>query len=122
MATQNRWALGTLYYPGGPPGTGYFTQPNGPFTQVFPTQANAVPWPDWPAAGVMVINEFSPWWSPGCLHSIKEWTIIREFDYETNRSVALITCRICSYCQRKMEPFDSWYLPNVENSNLIIIA
>jgi hypothetical protein len=56
------------------------------------------------------------------LHSIKEWTIIREFDYETNMSVALITCRICSYCQGKMEPFDSWYLPNVANSNLIIIA
>lgn len=108
--TANRWAVGELYYPGGPPGTGYFTQPGGPGTAVFPTQQNGTPWTDWPVVG-LVIQEYQPWWAPGCGHSIKEWTVIREWDYETNQSVALVTCRVCSYVQSTVEPFEEWLNP-----------
>jgi hypothetical protein len=110
-----------MYYGGLVGGQVFFTQA-APFGPVTPSQQNAAVWEDWPAAGVMVINEFSPWWSPGCGHSIRMWSIIREFDYTTDKSVALITCRICNYIQSTMEPFDSWYLPNPANSNQIIIA
>jgi hypothetical protein len=119
MAAQaNRWSLGTMYYQGLLNGQPFFTQPGGPGTQVFPTQANATPWAAWPAAGVMVLQEYSPWWAPGCGHSVKTLKVIREFDYETNSSVALVCCEICSYLQRTIEPFEEWLNP-IENAILI---
>lgn len=109
MAT-NTWALGTMYYGGIVAGQPFFTQPGGPHTPVFPTQKNAEPWPDFPIPG-MIINEYVPWWSPECGHSICEWSVIREFNYNTNSSCALITCRICNFIQAVYEPFENWLNP-----------
>lgn len=117
MAT-NRWQIGALYYPGGPPPTSYFTQPGGIGSKVYPTQKNAEPWPDFPVPG-MIINEYVPWWSPNCGHSISEWLIIREYDYDENVDCALICCRVCSYCQAVYRPFSSWLNP-IEHA--IIVA
>ncbi len=110
----NTWTLGTLYYPQGPPPTTYFTQPGGPFTQVFPTQKNNQPWPEYPIPG-LIINEYVPWWTPGCLHSVNYWLVIREFDVYSEQSVALICCPVCSYIQRVIMPYDAWLLP-IENA------
>lgn len=103
--TTNRWTVGLMYYNGLLNGQPFFTQavPGG---QVLPTQQNATPWEDYPIEG-MVIQEYSPWFAPGCGHSIKMWKIIREFDYNTNSSVALICCEICSFVQNYHEPYES---------------
>jgi hypothetical protein len=104
----NRWAVGTMYQPGGP--NGIFTQPDGPGTAVFPTQRNGVPFVDYPIQG-LTIQEFSPWWVLGCQHAIKSLKIIREFDYDTNQSCALVACEVCTYVQYAIEPFEEWLDP-----------
>lgn len=108
MASQNRWTPGRMYFPGGP--NGFFTQPGDPFTQVFPTQANAIPWEAYPISG-LILNEYNPWWSPSCQHATKVWRIIKEWDYDTNMSVALVCCNTCSMVQSYIEPFEEWLNP-----------
>ena len=107
--TQNRWQLGTMYYGGRLNGNSFYVQPSGPFTAVTPTQRSG-PFLDWPVPG-MVITEYIPWWSPGCGHSIKFWSVIREFDYPSNQSCALITCSICNYIENVYMPFEEWLNP-----------
>jgi hypothetical protein len=94
-----------MYYGGLLNGAPFFTQPGGPGTQVFPTQANNIPWTDYPTVG-LVLSEISPWWFPPCLHSIKSWKLIREFDYETNQSCCLICCEVCSFVVRAVIPYE----------------
>ena len=106
----NDWTIGTMYYGGIVDGQPFFTQPGGPGTEVFPTQANAIPWLAYPIPG-LILNEYSPWWAPSCGHSIKFWKIIREQDYTTNSSVALVCCSICSFIQSTIEPFEEWLDP-----------
>lgn len=102
----NRWTVGVMYFEGrSSSGLPFFTQPGGPGTEVFPTQQNAQPWPEYPIPG-MIIQEFNPWWAPGCGHAIKMWKIIREYDYDTDSSCALICCDVCSYVQRAVEPYE----------------
>lgn len=105
MTATNQWAIGEMFYGGLLNGLEFYTQPGGPGTQVFPTQQNAQPWPDYPIPGLF-INEFVPWWTPGCGHSIKFWSIIRQFDNETNESVAIIACPICSYIENIYSPYE----------------
>lgn len=107
-----------MYYGGLLNGAPFFTQPGGPGTQVLPTQQNGTPWVDFPVIG-LVIQEYQPWWAPGCGHAIKVLKCIREWDYETDQSVALICCEVCSYVQRTIEPFEEWLNPI---QNAIIIA
>lgn len=99
-------------------GLPFYTQIGGRFGKVVPHQANAEPWPDYPIPG-LILQEFVPWFSPQCGHSIKSYRIIREFDYETNDSVALITCPECSYVQNYLVPFEAWLDPII---HAIIIA
>jgi len=108
MAT-NRWQLGVMYNNGLLNGVPFYVQPDGPGTQVFPTQFNG-PWLAYPIPG-QIMNESIPWWTPGCLHAIKFWKVIREWDYDTNQSVALITCEICTYVQNAYSPFEEWLDP-----------
>lgn len=106
MATAtNRWQLGVMYYQGNLNGQPFFTQPEGPGTAVSPTQVNGAPWPEYPIAG-QVLQEMSPWWIPGCGHSIKTWKLIREYDYETAMSCCLVACEVCSYVQNSVEPYE----------------
>lgn len=104
MAT-NRWQLGVMYEQGLLNGKPFWTQPGGAGSQVFPTQKNAEPWPEYPIPG-LVISEFQPWVPIGCLHSIKFYSIVKEWDYDTDMDCALITCPICSYVQRVIKPYD----------------
>lgn len=110
MASQNRWTIGVMYEQGIVSGVPFFTQPDGPGTIVLPTQANAVPWDAYPIQG-LILNEYSPWWSPSCGHSIKFWKIFKEWDYDNNESVALVCCSICTFCQSTISPFEEWLNP-----------
>src|SRR5690242_11159438 len=85
----------------------YFTQPGGPFTQVFPALPQAQPWPEFPGPSSMVFS-YGPWIMPGCLHPIHGFRIIQEFDYDTNQLVSLLTCSCCQYVQRAVEGVDQY--------------
>lgn len=104
-AGTNDWALGQMYGGGLLNGNPFYTQPGGPFTAVYPTQKNAAPWPEYPIPGLF-INEYTPWFSPGCGHAIQVWRLIREFDYPSQQSVCLITCEICQYVQNAVSPYE----------------
>lgn len=95
--TTNRWTLGVPYDPT-MNGVPFWTQPDGPYTKVFPQMQNNAPWPEYPVPG-LVINEYAPFWSPACQHPIKEWKIIQEFDYDSNQAVSLICCNVCTLVQ-----------------------
>jgi hypothetical protein len=108
MATENRWAVGTMYGNGYLNGQPFFTQPAGPFTAVLPPTPNNVPWEEYPIKG-LVISAYVPWFSPGCQHAIKQWKMIQEFDYDTNQSVELVCCLICAYVQSShFQPAETW--------------
>lgn len=113
MATNN-WQVGvpyTLDLNGQP----FFTQPEGAGTAVFPTQQNG-PWADYPVPG-LVINEYSPWWAPPCGHAIKNYKLIPEYDYTTNKQVMLVCCNICTLVVQAMN-FDDAY--DAQNFPIII--
>jgi hypothetical protein len=98
-----------MYYGGKVNGAPFFTQA-APFGPVLPTQQNSQPWLDWPVVG-LVISEYVPWFSPGCGHSIKQFDIIREYDYTKGESCALVTCRVCNYVQSVIYDFEEWLNP-----------
>ena len=101
----NRWAIGEMYFLGLLNGQPFYTQAGGPGTAVTPTQRNGEPWLDYPTVG-QVINEFMPFWTPGCGHSICTWKLIKEWDYDTNMDCCLVACEVCSYVQSVIEPYD----------------
>lgn len=106
----NTWQLGVMYTGGIVNGLLFFTQPGGPGTEVFPHQKNAEPWPEYPIPG-LIINEYVPWWAPPCGHSIKTFKVIREYDYDTQSSVALVTCDVCTFVISVITPFEEWLNP-----------
>lgn len=118
MATQNRWQIGVMYYGGLLNGQPFYTQPAGPGTKVFPSQRDSVPWVDYPVVG-LILNEFNPWWVPSCLHAIQFPALIQEWDYDTNQSVMLVCCSICSLVQRTIIPAAEAYNP-VQNAIIVI--
>lgn len=102
----NDWTLGTLYVPGGLPG--YFTQPGGPNTPVFPAQVQA-------SSAYLSIKPFTEYTGVyifGCEHSANECMVFRDWDYETGMSVALLCCPLCSFLQRTIEPFEDAVMGN----------
>ena len=97
----NDFAIGALYVPGGIPG--YFTQPGGIGTQVFPAQVQASS--DY--LSVKPFTELTGTYLFGCEHSANEVMVFRSWDYTTNMSVAILACPICTYVQRTIEPFEA---------------
>lgn len=112
MAT-NGWTLGTMYYAAGgfglPGGVGRgFTQPGGPFTLVYPLQvvdpsSTIAPFSTNPVTEQTGVMSFA------CGHFADEPMIIRDFDYTTNMSVALVCCPRCSCITSTIEPFEAAY-------------
>lgn len=100
MATNN-WQIGALYIPGGLPG--YFTQPGGPGTLVYPQQVTASS----NYLSTLPFSELTGIYMFGCGHSANEVEVFRDFDYDTNMSVALLACPLCSFVQRTIEPFEA---------------
>lgn len=120
---QNRWQLGVMFFggldltqepyqltnTGTLNGKVFWYQADGPGTKVLPTEYVG-PFTAYPIPGV-VMSEYVPWWSPGCGHSCKDFAIVREFDYDTGLSCALICCNHCYYVQNIYEPFEEWLQP-----------
>jgi hypothetical protein len=94
----NDWQLGTLYVKGGLPG--YFTQPGGPNTVVYPKQVQASS--DY--LSIKPFTEYTAQYLFGCEHAANEVMVFTDWDYDTNMSVALLCCPLCSFVQRTIEP------------------
>src|ERR1700722_11838794 len=98
---QNDWKLGTMYIqPNGP--NGYWTQPDGPYTLVYPQQASG----NVNYFSTEPFNEKSAQFMFGCGHSVNEAMVFRDYDYENEISVALICCEMCTFIQRIIEPYE----------------
>jgi hypothetical protein len=99
MAQQNTWQLGTLYLPGGPGGFYYLS--NGPFSVVLPqvqVQANSDLFTT--EAFTQLTGQFIGF----CSHSFNSVTVQTDWDYDTNQTVALLLCPICSAILRVISP------------------
>jgi hypothetical protein len=97
----NSWQVGALYPPGGLNNVKW-SQPGGIGTQVFPTGVVSVDF-----FAVTPFNENSGIFVAGCSHYMNQPLVQREWDFETNSSVALICCVRCGYVQYVIEPFEA---------------
>jgi len=98
----NDWVVGGLYpQPGGI--GGFWTQPGGLFTTVFPQQASA----NVDYFSTEPFNELSGQYSFGCGHSANQCMVFRDYDYDNATSVALLTCPLCGFVQRTIEPYEA---------------
>lgn len=110
---DNDWSVGTMYIkPNGP--NGYFRQPGGSGTQVFPAQVTG----QVSYFEVTPFSELTGSFIMGCQHSMDYITVYRDIDMEDGISVALIACSVCSYVQRVIKPFEDAVLGS-GNGNLI---
>lgn len=100
------WQIGALYIPGGLPG--YFTQPGGVGTQVFPAQVQASS--DY--LSIKPFSELSGVYFFGCQHSANEVMVFRDIHPDTKESVALLCCPLCSYLQRTITPYEDALMGN----------
>lgn len=107
----NTWQVGALYPPGGRNNVAW-SQPGGVGTQVFPQQQTGVDY-----FAVTPFSELTGMMSSGCGHFLMTPLIQREYDYDTEKSVALLCCPLCGYVNSYLEPFeaalDTVYQPQV---------
>lgn len=97
----NSWQVGALYPPGGLNNIAW-TQPGGIGTQVFPAQIVGGSY-----ESTEPFNERSGIFNCGCGHSQNQALIQREFDYDTNQSVALVCCPLCGFVSYTLTPFEA---------------
>lgn len=108
MAT-NDWKIGALYYPGGI--GGFWQQPDGVGGLVYPQQVTG-------NSSILTtepFNELTGTYVFACGHSANECMVVRDWNYETNMSVALLMCPLCSFVQRTIEPFEDAVYGNTAN-------
>jgi hypothetical protein len=98
---SNQWQIGALYPPGGRNNIAW-SQPGGIGSQVFPQQVTSTEY-----FQVTPFSELSGMMSCGCGHFLNTPLIQREYDYNTNSSVALLCCPLCGYVNSILEPFES---------------
>lgn len=108
----NTWQIGTFYIqPNGP--NGYWHQPGGPGTPVIPplqVQANSE------LLSIEPFTEKTGVYIFGCGHSVNRAQIYTDWDYETEMTVALIACPMCSFVQRIIEPASDALGPGIAAS------
>lgn len=95
----NTWAIGALYIPNGGPG-GFWTQPGGIGTTVYPMQVQA-------NSNILSIEPFtekSGTYIVGCGHSVNLMQVYTDVDYTDGESVAILACPMCSFVQRIIKP------------------
>ena len=98
---SNDWQVGALYPPGGLNNIKW-SQPGGVGTLVYPQQQTGVDY-----FSTTPFSELSGVFNSGCGHSFDEPLVQREYDYNTNQSVALIQCPLCGFIIYTLEPFES---------------
>lgn len=109
----NAWQIGALYLPGGP--GGFWTQPGGPGTEVFPQQQTG----NVDQFSTEPYNELTGQFTGVCGHSFSYCTVYRDYDNIGQTSVALLACPMCSCVQRSIEPYSD-AITGSDLSNLIL--
>lgn len=89
----NSWQIGTLYIQPGGKG-GFWKQPGGPNTQVFPAQATSVDY-----FSQKPFSELTGTYSCGCSHFCNYPEIYRDIDEDTGEALAMLCCPLCSFLQ-----------------------
>lgn len=112
MAT-NRWQVGALYPPGGLNNIAW-RQPDGVGGLVYPQDVSGGGYFE-----VTPFNERTSIFTVGCGHGVNSALVQREYDYNTNQSVALICCEKCGFVQATISPFEN-ALNTVEYPWLVI--
>ena len=98
---SNAWEIGALY-PAGGLNNVQWSQPGGVGTQVCPAQQTGVDY-----LSIQPFSELTGQMSAGCGHFFNQPLIQREYDYDTESSVALLCCAVCGYVQAAIEPFEA---------------
>ena len=98
---QNNWQVGALYPNGGLNNIAW-SQPGGPGTIVYPQQQIGGAY-----ESITPFNEATGMFRAGCGHAMNQALVQREYDYDNDISVALVTCPLCGYVQYSLSPFES---------------
>ena len=114
---ENTWHVGTMYIQPSGPG-GYFSQPGGPFTQVFPAQVTG----STDYFSERPFSELTGQYMMGCQHSVNYVTVYVDVYMTDGIRVALLCCSICSYIQRVIKPAEDALTgsSNASLANLIL--
>lgn len=97
---ENAWQIGSLYPLVGGQG-GFWTQPAGPYSPVFPQQQTN----NTDILSSVPFNELTGQYMGVCGHSFNMCMVFREYDYDNETSVALLCCPSCGTVQRSIAPF-----------------
>lgn len=98
----NDYIVGALYPLNGGKG-GIWSQPDGPFSPVYPQQEFG----NTDYFSTLSFNERTGAYVNVCSHSSNYVEVIREYDYENGISVALICCALCNAVDRVIVPFEA---------------
>ena len=96
----NDWTIGLQYDPKW--NNIAWKQPGGVGTKVYPQQVSG----NSNLLSVEPFSEVTGVYFFGCGHSVNQSLVIRDWDYNTGTSVALIACPTCSYVQSTVEPYE----------------
>lgn len=113
----NDRTIGALYPLNGGLG-GFWSQPGGPNTTVFPQQETG----NTDYFSTKPFNELTGQYMGVCGHSFNEVLVQRDYDLDTATSVALLCCPLCGCVQRTIEPYEDATTgsSNASLSNLIL--
>jgi hypothetical protein len=98
----NDWTLGALYPLKGGQG-GFWAQPGGPNTTVFPQEATG----NTDYFSTTPFNELTGQYMGVCDHSFNQVMVFRDYDYDNSISVALLCCPLCGCVQRTLSPYET---------------
>ena len=108
----NDWQVGLQLYPRW--NNIEWSQPDGIGGLVYPQQ----PTGNSDLFSTVAFNSKTGVYIFGCGHSVNQSMVFREWDYDTDMSVALIACPSCSFVQRTIEPFSEAVLNSLQNAIL----
>jgi hypothetical protein len=112
---SNTWEIGALYpQPGGI--NGIWTQPGGPNTTVYPKQESG----NTDLFTQVPYNELTGQYIGSCGHSFNSCMVFREYNYNDDISVALLSCPQCGCVQRTVQPYEDALITGVGLGELIL--
>lgn len=100
MPPQNDWQIGALYPSPGGLGGFWIQETIGGIVK--PMQQTGTDY-----FSIKPFSELSGIFSSPCSHWFNYPLVQREYDYNTNSSVALICCCVCGFIIYNLEPFES---------------
>ena len=82
-----------------------WSQPGGVGTKVFP-QENSGSF-GYPVPGIRMEEAGQALWISGCSHGFDCLQVFRDYDSNTQKSVAVLTCPVCTFILNYVEPYEA---------------